>query len=82
MDLQVGVIHFSPTLVPFPLLADPSSYVADTYDLTVPEEREFWLSLLARNVPGVVEKVRPLLGAGGAAHACRHRHWLLCSACH
>ena len=59
IDLQVGVLHFSPTLVPFPLLARGHSYVADTFDMADPEEREFWMSLLMKNVPSVIEKARP-----------------------
>ena len=56
IGLQVGVLHFTPSFVPFPLLAAPRSYEPNTYDLSDPEEREFWLTLLASNVPNVVEK--------------------------
>ena len=66
IDLQVGVLHFSPTLVPFPLLADPKGYVADTYDLSNVEERDFWLNLLASNVSSVVEKAALSTGTRSA----------------
>lgn len=56
VDMKIGVLHYSPGLVPFPLLADPMHYNADTYDLRDPEEREFWLSTLAKTVPTVVAK--------------------------
>jgi hypothetical protein len=54
IGLKIGVLHFTPTLEPFPLLAYPQAYKADTYDLSDPEDREFWLSLLAANVPTVL----------------------------
>jgi hypothetical protein len=56
IGLKIGVLHFTPMLEPFPLLAYPQTYKADTYNLSDPDEREFWLSLLAANVPAVVEK--------------------------
>lgn len=56
VDMKIGVLHYTPGLMPFPLLADPMHYNADTYDLRDPEEREFWLSALAKTVPTVVAK--------------------------
>jgi hypothetical protein len=40
--LKIGVLHFSPSLRLFPLLADPAGYNPNTYDLGDPEERDFW----------------------------------------
>ena len=44
--LKIGVLHYSPSLRPFPLLADPAGYNPNTYDLGNPEEREFWCASL------------------------------------
>jgi hypothetical protein len=71
MDLQIGVLHYSPSREPFPLLSEQQQpYTADTYDLNDPEERDFWLSLLAANVPSVVEKA---CLSGGAKQATVER---------
>lgn len=70
VDMKIGVLHYSPGHEPFPLLADPAHYNADTYDLRDPEEREFWLSTLASTVPTVVAKA---CGAAGERGSVRRR---------
>ena len=55
--LQVGVLHLVPTLKSFPLLQWPERYEPNTIDmLESSDEREYWLDILHRLSPGLVEK--------------------------
>lgn len=72
VDMKIGVLHYSPGLEPFPLLAAPAHYNPDTYDLRDPEEREFWLTTLAKTVPTVVAKA--CLAAGERQSVRRRAH--------
>jgi len=57
LGLHVGVLHFSPGLEPFPLLADPAGYAPDTLDVAADRaELDYWLGVLRDQVPQVVEK--------------------------
>lgn len=56
VDLQVGVLHYTPGQECFPLLHDPSGYTHDTVDLTDIEQRNYWLKVLRDSLPTVVEK--------------------------
>jgi len=66
--LQVGVLHLVPSLEVFPLLLEGASYAPDTLDLVSdPEERAYWLTLLAEHTPSLVDKA--VLSAGSTAAA-------------
>mmetsp|Transcript_3468 Transcript_3468/g.8203 ORF Transcript_3468/g.8203 Transcript_3468/m.8203 type:complete len:911 (+) Transcript_3468:246-2978(+) len=68
LDLHVGVLHYSPTLEPFPLVADLESYDPNTIDITSEEqEREFWLRVLEDQVPTYVQKAVSSDGCTAAA---------------
>lgn len=55
--LQVGVLHLEPTLAKFPLLREESEYDPNIFDmLTDTTEREYWLDILERLQPGLVER--------------------------
>jgi type II pantothenate kinase len=54
--MAVGVLHFSPTLEPFPLLADPAAYVPDTVDV---------LASPAGSAAAAAEPAAPGGGGGG-----------------
>ena len=55
--LQVGVLHLVPTLKSFPLLRWPERYEPNLIDmLESREEREYWLDVLYRLSPSLVEK--------------------------
>lgn len=41
MQLHVGVLHFQPSLEPFPLLADPERYEPNTVDITIDQGKPF-----------------------------------------
>jgi pantothenate kinase len=70
MDLNVGVLHFTPSLEPFPLLADPAHYEPNTLDINADAaEREYWAGVLADQIPTVVEKAAA--SAGGGRDAAR-----------
>lgn len=56
VDLQVGVLHYSPAQECFPLLRDPMSYVPDTWDLTDTVQRDYFIKALKDQIPTVVEK--------------------------
>lgn len=57
MQLHVGVLHFQPSLEPFPLLADPDSYEPSTIDITQePDEMRYWLDVLQKQTPTLVAK--------------------------
>lgn len=57
INLNVGVLHFTPSSEPFPLLADPAQYDPSTIDInTDPEEMAFWVGVLQDQIPNVVEK--------------------------
>ncbi len=58
MALHVGVLHYTPTQEPFPLIAEPSRYEANTTDICSDEdERRFWLGVLEAQIPTVCQKV-------------------------
>lgn len=67
--LNVGVLHLVPSLEPFPLLADEQGYEPNTVDLSDQSEREYWLSILADNLPDLVEKA--VASEGGTPDAKR-----------
>ncbi|KAG1660836.1 hypothetical protein FOA52_008947 [Chlamydomonas sp. UWO 241] len=69
MSLHVGVLHYSPSLEPFPLLADPASYEPNTLDISLDKDGSFgwWLKLLDDQVPTVVEKAIASEGGGELA---------------
>lgn len=56
VNLHVGVLHYTPSQEPFPLLLDPAGYLPDTTDLSDPQELQYWLNGLAGQIPMVVEK--------------------------
>ena len=56
INLNVGVLHYTPGQEPFPLLSDPANYLPDTTDLTDRAELEYWVNGLAGHIPLVVEK--------------------------
>ena len=59
IDLQVGVLHFSPTSEPFPLLSQQSGYryVANTIDINADAaEMAYWVGILQDQLPTVMEK--------------------------
>ncbi len=59
IDLQVGVLHFSPTSEPFPLLSQRPGYkyVADTIDVNADvSEMAYWVGVLQDQLPTVMEK--------------------------
>eukprot|EP00798_Chlamydomonas_sp_ICE-L_P004401 gene4401-14526_t len=65
MALHVGVLHYSPSLEPFPLLADASSYDPNTLDISNDEEElKWWLKVLDDQVPVLVEKAIASEGGG------------------
>jgi len=62
-DFDVGVLHYAPSLEPYPLLQNPESYVPDTFDLQAKttisaEDREYWLMVLKSLTAGVAERAR------------------------
>ncbi|BFI31343.1 type II pantothenate kinase [Marchantia polymorpha subsp. ruderalis] len=61
--LNVGVLHFVPSLEVFPLLADPDKYEPNTVDLSDSVEREYWFNILANHLPDLVEKAVASEGA-------------------
>ncbi|CAM6128447.1 unnamed protein product [Calypogeia fissa] len=61
--LNVGVLHFVPSLEPFPLLADPKGYEPNTVDLSDHSERQYWFNILSDNMPDLVEKAVASEGA-------------------
>lgn len=67
--LNVGVLHLVPSLEPFPLLADRQAYEPNTLDLSDHLEREYWLKVLADNLPDLVEKA--VASEGGTEDAKR-----------
>ena len=70
LGLHVGVLHYSPGVEPFPLLADPAQYTPDTLDARGdPAELGYWLSVLAAQVPQVVAKA--VASEGGGEDAVR-----------
>ena len=68
-DEPVGVLYLVPSLELFPLLAaGGQGYRPDTLDLVSdPEERDYWLDLLADHLPSLVKKAVASLGATDAA---------------
>ncbi|KAI8111302.1 hypothetical protein M9434_004874 [Picochlorum sp. BPE23] len=56
-DLHVGVLHFTPTCEPFPLLATSCKYVANTIDINADAaEMAYWVGVLQDQIPTVMEK--------------------------
>ncbi|KAF8056112.1 pantothenate kinase 2 [Scenedesmus sp. PABB004] len=67
IPLHVGVLHYSPTQEPFPLLADPASYTPNTIDINTDDAEYTWLlQVLEDQVPTVVEKAIKSEGGGDA----------------
>ena len=64
LGLHVGVLHYSPCVEPFPLLADAARYAPDTLDAAAePAELAYWVGVLADQVPQVVAKAVASEGA-------------------
>ncbi|CAM6102026.1 unnamed protein product [Calypogeia fissa] len=61
--LNVGVLHFVPSLEPFPLLADPKGYEPNAVDLSDHSERQYWFNILSDNMPDLVDKAVASEGA-------------------
>jgi len=57
INLHVGVLHFTPTCEPFPLLSDPLHYNPNTVDINGDDaEMAYWVGVLQDQIPTVVEK--------------------------
>ncbi|CAL8471142.1 g10684 [Coccomyxa elongata] len=57
MNLHLGVLHYTPSREPFPLLADGVHYTPDTLDIWGDRsEMDYWLGVLLDQVSTVVEK--------------------------
>ena len=57
IDLHLGVLHFHPSLEPFPLLADVAKYNPNTIDINCDAaEMAYWVGILQDAIPTVVEK--------------------------
>lgn len=57
INLHVGVLHFTPSCEPFPLLSDPASYNPNTIDINGDAaEMAYWVGILQDQIPTVVEK--------------------------
>jgi bifunctional damage-control phosphatase, subfamily II, fusion protein len=70
LQLHVGILHFTPSSEPFPLLADASTYQPNTIDINNnPSEMAYWAGILKDQVPTVVEKAAS--SEGGNAEAIR-----------
>ena len=70
LGLHVGVLHYSPGVEPFPLLADAARYAPDTLDAAAePSELAYWVGVLADQVPQVVAKA--VASEGGTPDATR-----------
>lgn len=63
VELDVGVLHYTPGKEPFPLLLHPSEYVPDTIDIMEKSELRYWVEVLSGQIPTVVEKA--IATAGG-----------------
>lgn len=62
---HVGVLHYTPSLEPFPLLDDPAGYEPNTVDINSDEEEyTWWLKLLEDQIPTVMEKAVASEGGG------------------
>ncbi|GIL89535.1 hypothetical protein Vretimale_1901 [Volvox reticuliferus] len=65
MSLHVGVLHYSPTLEPFPLLESSATYEPNTLDINSDEEeKRWWINILRDQIPVVVEKASASEGGG------------------
>ncbi|MCO5558485.1 hypothetical protein L7F22_012069 [Adiantum nelumboides] len=70
--LNVGVLHFMPSLEPFPLLKYPKDYEPNTVDLTQHDEREYWFSILSDHLPTyILGKFQAVASEGGTDGAKR-----------
>ncbi|PKA49311.1 Pantothenate kinase 2 [Apostasia shenzhenica] len=67
--LNVGVLHFVPSLEVFPLLADPNKYEPNTIDLLDHSEFEYWFTVLSEHLPDLVDKA--VASEGGTDDAKR-----------
>lgn len=57
IDWHLGVLHFHPSLEPFPLLADPGGYNPNTIDINSDAaEMAYWVGILQDAIPTVVQK--------------------------
>jgi pantothenate kinase len=57
IDLHLGVLHFHPSLEPFPLLADPGGYNPNTIDINSDAaEMAYWVGILQDAIGTVVQK--------------------------
>lgn len=66
LQLNVGILQFSPMHEPFPLLADIDSYEPNTLDIVADvEERAYWLGLIRSQAPSTAAKAAGSEAGGG-----------------
>ena len=57
LDLQLGVLHFTPTSEPFPLLSVSHKYTPNTIDINADAaEKAYWIGILQDQLATVMEK--------------------------
>ncbi|KAI7844383.1 hypothetical protein COHA_002181 [Chlorella ohadii] len=70
INFHVGVLHYTPSSEPFPLLDDAVEYNPSTIDINGdPAEMAYWIGILQDQIPQVVEKAA--VSEGGTAEAQR-----------
>ena len=70
ISFNCGVLHFTPSSEPFPLLVDPAVYTPNTIDINADAaEMSYWVGILADQIPTVVEKAAS--SEGNAPEAVR-----------
>lgn len=78
LDLHVGVLHFHPSLEPFPLLHNPEEYEPNTQDIHHSKsERLYWLQILTDQIPTIASKAAE--SEGNSESAQRRSHAFSCS---
>lgn len=57
LNIHVGVLHFTPSCEPFPLLADSATYAVNTFDISEDvAEMSYWIGVLQDQIPTVMQK--------------------------
>ena len=78
LDLHVGVLHFHPSLQPFPLLLNPEEYEPNTSDIHHSKsERLYWLQILHDQTNTVAKKAAS--SEDNTESAQRRAHAFSCS---
>ena len=78
LDLHVGVLHFHPSLEPFPLLLNPEEYEPNTCDIhQCTSERLYWLHVLNEQIATVASKAAS--SEDNSESAQRRAHAFACS---